>query len=312
MTSVSGADPAGLGEVGHVRYGSTKQPRVPPEGGAPTSDTPGAGGKPANVRQRVVDPAGEGSAERSTVARVFRTLELLADHPRTPSGLAAELGIDRSSALRLLRQLTATGYVVRMDGSQQYRCVGTRFMQLVSSAPDHSDLSDLVDPILREFRLRYGEASLLAVPARGSMVYAVFFPSSQLLGVRERIGATRPMYCSAVGKAYLSALDDRALELELDRIAFAGGTDRAPTDRPSLLRQVMEARHTGYAVDHDETSIGVSCVAVPLSIAGSLMGALGVTGPSTRLDASMVRAIGPELRRAALDVGHRASRGGRG
>ena len=246
--------------------------------------------------------ADTGSAERSAVARVFRTLELLADTPRTPSELARELGVDRSSALRLLRQLIATGYVRRDDVDQRYRCVGTRFMSFVSSAPDHADLSDLVDPVLRELRLRYGEASLLAVPARGHMVYAVFFPSSQLLGVRERLGAVRPMHCSAVGKAYLSALDDDALEAELSLLTFVGGTDRAPSDRPSLYRQVAQAREVGYAVDHDETSIGVSCVAVPLTIGGSLMGSMGVTGPSTRLDAELTSEIGSELRRAAQDL----------
>jgi DNA-binding IclR family transcriptional regulator len=249
--------------------------------------------------------------ERSTVARVFHALELLAARPRTPSELARDLGIDRSSALRLLRQLVATGYVTRDEVDQRYRCVGSRFMSFVTSAPDHADLSDLVDPVLREFRLRYGEASLLAVPARGTMVYAVFFPSKQLLGVRERLGATRPMHCSAVGKAYLSRLDDAALAEELERVTFIGGTDHAPTDRSSLYHQVIEARKAGYAVEHDETSIGVSCVAVPLSIGGSLMGALGMTGPSTRLVDQLAHEIGKELRRAALDLEHRVDRVGR-
>ncbi len=253
--------------------------------------------------------AGTGGGERSTVARIFRTLELLAVAPRTPSELARDMGVDRSSALRLLRQLVATGYVTRED-SQRYRCVGSRFMSLASSAPDHADLSDLVDPILREFRLRYGEASLLAVPARGTMVYAVFFPSAQLLGVRERLGATRPMHCSAVGKAYLSGLDERSLEEELNRVTFLGGTDHAPTDWSSLYRQVVEAREAGYAVDHDETSIGVSCVAVPLRVGGSLMGALGVTGPSSRLDDALAGEVGQELRRAAQDLEHRVDRVG--
>jgi hypothetical protein len=39
--------------------------------------------------------------ERTSVARIFRSLELLAEAPRTPSGLAHELNIDRSTALRL-------------------------------------------------------------------------------------------------------------------------------------------------------------------------------------------------------------------
>jgi DNA-binding IclR family transcriptional regulator len=251
----------------------------------------------------------DGVGELTSVARIFRTLELLAEGPRTPSGLAQALKIDRSTALRLLRQLQATGYVARDDATKRYMSVGARLMRLVSTTPDHADLSELVDPVLRAVRAKYGEASLLAVPARGFMVYAAFFPSHHLLGVREQIGAARPMHCSAVGKAYLSGLDDAALEQELNRLTFTGGTDHAPSNRPSLFRQIALARQLGYAVDHDETSLGVSCVAVPLSIGDSLIGSIGVTGPTTRLSASFVEAIGPELREAATDLRYRVGRG---
>jgi DNA-binding IclR family transcriptional regulator len=134
------------------------------------------------------------------------------------------------------------------------------------------------------------------------MVYTAFFPSHQLLTVREQLGAVRPMHCSAVGKAYLSGLDDSSLEEELNRLTFEGGTAHAPTDRATLYKQVALARKVGYAVDRDETSIGVSCVAAPVWIGTSLIGAIGVTGPSTRLTAALVEAIGPELRAASADL----------
>ncbi len=138
---------------------------------------------------------------------MFQTLEFLAEKPRTPSQLALAIDIDSSSALRLLRQLVTTGYVAQGLRSKRYGINGARVLRLVSYTPDHTDLSELVDPVLRAVRAHHEEAALLAVPARGSMVYAAFFPSRQMLGVREQLGAIRPMHCSAVGKAYLSALD---------------------------------------------------------------------------------------------------------
>jgi DNA-binding IclR family transcriptional regulator len=244
--------------------------------------------------------------ERTSVARIFRCLELLAEAPQTPLGVSQALGIDRSTALRLLRQLEATGYVARDDITKRYVAVGARFLRLVSATPDHADLSELVDPVLRSVRAQHGEASLLAVPARGSMVYAAFFPSHQLLTVREQLGAIRPMYCSAVGKAYLSGLDDSSIEEELNRLTFEGGTAHAPSDRATLYKQVVLARQFGYAVDRDETSVGVSCVAAPVWIGASLIGAIGVTGPSTRLTPQIVETIGPELRAASADLRYHA------
>ena len=245
------------------------------------------------------EPRDDAGSDRSAVARIFRTLELLAEGPRTPSELARELDMDRSTALRLLRQLAATGYVTRDPVARRYATVGARLLRLVSRAPAHADLSELVDPILRTIRAQYGEATMLAVPARGSMVYAAFFPSKQVLGIREQLGALRPMHCSAVGKAYLSGLNDAELEEELQRLTLEGGTPNAAHDRATLYRAVMAARVTGYAVDRDETSVGVSCVAVPLRIGDSLIGSIGVTGPTTRLSDGLLDRIGGELVDAA-------------
>ena len=58
---------------------------------------------------------------------------------------------------------------------------------------------------------------------------------------------------------------------------------------------MLEARSAGFALDRDETSLGVSCVAVPLRVGSSLMGAIGLTGPSTRLPDALLDRIGRDL-----------------
>lgn len=236
----------------------------------------------------------------SLIARVFKTIEFLAEEPHTGSEVAQRFGVDRSTALRLLHELENTGYVTRAPGSKRYTTVGARFYRLIGNAPDHSDLSELVDPMLRAIRDAFGEAAVLAVPSRGSMVYVGFYPSNNILAVREHLGALRPMHCSAVGKAYLSGLEDAELVDELARLTFDGGTKYAAKDARSLLERITTARDRGYAHDRDETSIGVSCVATPLFVGGSLIGAVGVTAPTTRLAGAVAATIGRRLR---ADVG---------
>ena len=103
----------------------------------------------------------------------------------------------------------------------------------------------------------------MGVPANGTMVYLAFFPSVHLIMVRERLGTTRPMHCSALGKAYLSALDDRALDSELALLTYRGGTERAARGPIELRERLEETRKRGYAIDRDETSEGATCVAAP-------------------------------------------------
>jgi DNA-binding IclR family transcriptional regulator len=62
-----------------------------------------------------------------------------------------------------------------------------------------------------------------------------------------------------------------------------------------LRTGAMEARAQGYAIDQDETFAGGSCVAAPVHLQGELIGAVGVSGPSTRLPRERLHEIGDYL-----------------
>jgi IclR family acetate operon transcriptional repressor len=172
----------------------------------------------------------------------------------------------------------------------------------MSNTPDHADLSEVIDPSLREIRDEFREGTILAVPSGDSMVYLEFFPSDHILAVREAIGAIRPMHCSAVGKAYLSALEPGVLQEVVGRLSYDAGTHRAAKNAVDLVERIVAARDVGYAVDRDETSVGVSCVASPLWVGRSLIGAVGVTGPSSRLPDEVAARIGQRLRTAVDEL----------
>jgi DNA-binding IclR family transcriptional regulator len=210
------------------------------------------------------------------------------------SDVARLLEVNRSTALRLLGELEETGYVTR-DAAKRFATVPSRFYALIVSHDDHADWSEVVDPILASLRDEFGEAAIMGVPANGTMVYLAFFPSVHIVAVRERLGTARPMHCSALGKAYLSALGPAALDLELGRLAYQGGTDRAPRGPMDLRERVDETRKRGYAIDRDETFEGGSCVAAPVRIAGALVGAMGLSGPSSRFSEMRIHEMGRRL-----------------
>ena len=64
-----------------------------------------------------------------------------------------------------------------------------------------------MSPVLTRLQEQSGEASVLGVPANGAMVYVSFHPSQHPVAVREAVGTTRPMHASALGKAFLAALE---------------------------------------------------------------------------------------------------------
>ena len=68
------------------------------------------------------------------------------------------------------------------------------------------------------------------------------------------------MHCSAMGKAYLSALEDLALDSELGLLSYQGGTELAARGPIELRERVEDTRKRNYAIDRDETAEGASCV----------------------------------------------------
>ena len=234
---------------------------------------------------------------RSPLLRGLYVLELVGERPRSVSQIAEALEVNRSTALRLLQELHGAGYVTRDDRDRTYALAGqppTRLDRATESeqpeVPTSSEWLEDLHSTLSEIRDVAGETTIFAVPARDRMLYASFFPTDHPIGVQESIGSARPMNASAVGKAYLAALEPTRLDIVLGRLSYTEGTDRAAR-RPIQLRDMLdEVRTNGYAIDHDETFEGVSCVAVAVVVSGSfLAGSAGITGPTHRFPEARVK-----------------------
>lgn len=231
------------------------------------------------------------------IGRTMRTFEILAVEPLTAAELGRKLGINRSTALRLLSELIDTGYVARDAATKHFALVPGRFLNLIAKQDRHTDWAQTVDELLAEVRDETGDSTILGVPAGQTMVYLAFFPTFHVLAVSERLGTVRPMHCSGLGKAYLSALDDASLDRQLPLMDFTSGTDNAAHSVSELRSRVLQAREDGYALDVDETFDQVRCVAVPARIGGSLIGSIGISGPAARFGVPRMRELGDYLAR---------------
>lgn len=235
-------------------------------------------------------------ARASPHLRGIQALEALATAPRTAADVARSLGVNRSTGLRILTDLEAEGYVSREPTTKRYKTVSSRLWSLLADHHDQSDWRALVEPSLSRIRDEFGEAVCLAIPANGHMVYLAFFPSLHPITLRERLGLVRPMHCSAIGKAYLSALEPEALDVQLGQIDYSEGSAAAAKGPIDLRVRLEEARTAGFAIDREETTEGGVCVAVPLWIAGALVGAVGVQAPAMRFPEAQQLQIGARLK----------------
>ena len=143
------------------------------------------------------------AAETSqTLDRGLRVLRTLAEAPggMTVTGLAAQIGINRTVVYRLVATLEQHGLARRDASGRLHVGVGvlalTRGLQPV--------LRELAGPVLRSLAERLGSTAHLTVADGGeALAIAVVEPSWTDFHVSYRVGARHPLNQGAAGKAIL-------------------------------------------------------------------------------------------------------------
>lgn len=224
--------------------------------------------------------AGEGVR---SVERAIAVLDLLAQGGwRTGAEVARELGVHRSTALRLLATLERHGLVERDRRTGRHR-LGPRMAQLASVVTGELDLRSVARPFCEDLATAAGETATLDVLIGDVIVPIEQATASTSVVSVNWLGRRTPVHGTASGKAILAFAADpireRLLGLPLDAL-----TPHTITGRAVLEAQLAEVRRTGVAHTEEELEVGLDAVAAPVFGAqGEVVGALDVSGPSHRL-----------------------------
>ena len=239
-----------------------------------------------------------------SVARTLTLIEALSAHPAgaTITALAAELALPKSSVFRILQTLLEFGYV-RQDPTTERYALGSRFLHLAASVEHGSDVRSLARPQLVALSELTTETVHLAVPVGTHMVYIDKIGSPRTVVMASRIGQHLPLHCSALGKAYLSAMPPDERRAVVDGLPLERRTERTLADRDALLDDLETCARRGFAIDNVENEEGVRCVGA--AIRGDRrrpIAALSVSAPASRLSLSAARKIGPRCAEIAAAI----------
>jgi IclR family acetate operon transcriptional repressor len=242
----------------------------------------------------------------SSVTKAFQVVELLAASP--PSGasladLSSQLGMPKSTAHRYLTSLVSLRLAER-DGSDHFH-LGTRVIELAGAYLARSDLRTEARTTMEELAAQTAETVHLAVPSAGEVVYIAKVESIHPIRMYSHIGARLPMYCTALGKAILPFLPEERRERILGQ-PFRARTERTIVS-PQVMRDELELIRTqGFAIDDEENEVGVCCVGAPVfDYTTDVVGALSVSGPTSRMSRERCIELGPLVHDSAWRVSRR-------
>jgi DNA-binding IclR family transcriptional regulator len=227
--------------------------------------------------------------------RVVQLIELLADRKSINLDEAAtELGVHKSNALRLLATLRALGWVSSNSTHTEYH-LGHRLIAIGQSVVSN-DALQVVLGLATQICDITGESVHVSVPTGTHMIIVGRVDSPNSLRVSRDIGHEDTLHATAVGKVYLAWLSDEEATAVLSRGPLSRLTPKTLTSKSAILKELQTIREVGYAINSEETEIGITAVAVLMLIQPDTTPfALSLTGPSTRWTHAQIERTLPDI-----------------
>jgi len=219
-----------------------------------------------------------------TLERGLAILEFFAATGEASAIMVAEaLGLSRSATYRLLDTLRELGYLEISPASEKFR-LGVRAAELGMAALSGIDVVRLAPAHLQRLVKATRETAFLAVVDDDAVVYVYKEEGPQPVTMSSQLGSRRPLHCTALGKAYMSALADDTRYSLISRLDLRKLTPNTITDVAELEAEIALTKERGYAIDNIEVEEGVACFAAPvLDYRGRPVAAISVAGPADRI-----------------------------
>lgn len=233
----------------------------------------------------------------------LRLIEALAqsEHARGVSELAQELQLTKSNVHRLLTTLQAQGYVRQNPADSSYE-LSMKLWELGVQVTRRMDLLQIARPAMIRLAEQTGETVHLSVLEDVHVIYVDKIESAHHLRAHTSVGARAPAFAVATGKAMLSHLPESYLERFGPHLQRYTATTRATLEE--LRADTALAREQGYAtVVEGEWREGIAaCACAVLGRSGELVGAIGMSGPDSRIKKKQLKLIAPQVVEAARTI----------
>lgn len=243
-----------------------------------------------------------------TVGKALDLLDQVAafERPVRFAELLAQSEYPKATVYRFLQTLTQQG-MLSFDEDRNTYSLGIRLVRLAHAAWSHSSLAPVARPHLDALSRDLGETVHLAQLDAAQVLYVDKRNATQPVEMYSQAGKVGPAYCTGVGKAMLAFLDEGALEHAISQQSFHRFTDGTLTDETQLRAELEAIRKRGYAYDREEHEPGIICAAVPILTPNNrVLGAVSVTGPTTRTSYSLLDSWAPRISEAARRIGNDA------
>jgi IclR family transcriptional regulator, KDG regulon repressor len=239
----------------------------------------------------------------TALQRGLRLLQLFSESPHglTAKQVAGRSRLPVSTVHRFLANLESTAFL-NCSGDGVYQ-LGIACFAIGQAALGQLDIRRISLPYLEELNRITRETIHLTLRHGLSAVYIEKLDSPEQLRIYSRIGATVPLYCTAVGKVMLAYMPDEEQERVLPQLALKSFTANTVGNLQELTAELYRVRKNGYACDLEEHELHIRCIAAPVwDHQGEVIASVSITAPTVRMAATRLRQLAPLIQTAGLQI----------
>ncbi len=246
--------------------------------------------------------------EQTTIQALDRAvtiLKVLADgEGMSLTELAEASGQAPATVYRVLSTFEGHG-MVEVQPATQLWFVGQEAFRIGSAFLGRTSLVEQARGVMRELMAATGETANLAIADGGQVVFISQVETHEPIRAFFRPGTRGPIHASGIGKALLAYHEPEAVARIVREQGLAAFTERTITDPGRLVEELAAIRARGWAVDDEERTEGMRCIAAPIfNEFREATAGVSVSGPVGR----MARAGGEEIGRRVREAADRITR----
>jgi IclR family KDG regulon transcriptional repressor len=238
-----------------------------------------------------------------SVKKAFEILKLISSKKKGLgiSEIARDLQMAKSTVHGMTSALEELGVVTRDSKTKRYT-LGFTLFELGKVAYSQIDLKDIARPVMEQLMERTHASVFLGVQNWDHVTILDIVEPLTELKITSPIGTNIPLLAGAVGKVFLSMMEEaQALKLIQSR-GLTRYTPYSITDLDQYLMELKRAREQGFATDDEEYILGVRAVAAPINGGVHPMYAIWVVGFKASLDEEKMKALTEHTKEAAMAI----------
>jgi len=232
---------------------------------------------------RVMSEPQNRTPEKNQVQVIARAASILRALEGEDGGLslgeiARRVGLARSTVQRIVASLESEKLLIAASPTGRVR-LGPALHRLAGSV--RRDFVGMARPFITKLSQELRETVDLASVRNDHLVFIDQVIGSHRLRTVSAVGETFPLYCTANGKAYLSGLEEDAIERLIGK-RYEARTPNTLTTLNTLMQDIRTAKRTGVAFDREEHTLGICAAGIALHDPNGNAVAISVPVPSQR------------------------------